>query len=85
MQDSSPIPPFSDYEPLFANPLPVTFFSGFIVPTMASDPTRLTALASVVYNHWRTRRMECNGNRIMAQLSVSALITNKYGTFIRLG
>lgn len=70
-QDPTQIPPYSEYEALFVRALPVSYFSAFVVPAFACDPSRNAAIGAVIYPHWRDRRRERNGRRIMAQLTVS--------------
>jgi len=67
--DPAQIPPYSEYESLFAHALSVSYFSSFTVPVFACDPSRNAALGAVVYTHWRDRRKGRNGRRIMAQLT----------------
>jgi enhancer of polycomb-like protein len=53
----------------------VAYFSSFAVPHFASDPSKNSAFAAAIYPHWRERRKERNGRRIVAQLNVSMKAT----------
>ena len=79
------MPPFSEYEAIFSDSLPITWFSAYAVPNIASDPLRVVTLASIIYGHWKSRRMERNGNRIFAQLNVSRITIFNLGLHAIIG
>lgn len=69
-QGADSIPPFSTYQTLFGNPLRPEYFSRCVVPTKLPPPALLLQIGRAVYPHWRQRRAERNGVRIISQLNV---------------
>ncbi|KAG6816979.1 hypothetical protein H0H87_001294 [Tephrocybe sp. NHM501043] len=62
-------PAFSDYQDTFANSLfPATFVS-FSVPHWIPAPSHLVRIARLVYPHWKERRTERGGHRIIPILN----------------
>ncbi|KAJ7623472.1 enhancer of polycomb-like-domain-containing protein [Roridomyces roridus] len=62
-------PPFSDYQDTFAAPLVPTDFAAFAVPSWIPHPPALTRIARAVYPHWKERRLEREGHRIIPILN----------------
>ncbi|KAH0835627.1 enhancer of polycomb-like-domain-containing protein [Lanmaoa asiatica] len=67
--DGMTFPPFSDYQDIFAVPLPPSMFANFIVPTWIPPPAQLLRLAKAIYPYWRERRIERGGHRIIPVLN----------------
>ena len=65
-----PFPPFSDYVDVFSNPLPPSYFESYQVPKWIPSPPNLLKMARAVYPHWRQRREERGGHRIIPVLNV---------------
>ncbi|KIY63417.1 hypothetical protein CYLTODRAFT_137134 [Cylindrobasidium torrendii FP15055 ss-10] len=68
-QGADSIPPFSTYQTLFGNPLRPEYFSRCVVPTKLPTPALLLQIGRAIYPHWRQRRAERNGVRIISQLN----------------
>ena len=68
-----PFPPFSDYQDVFSSPLPVSMLVAFGVPAWMPPPAQLLRLAKAIYPHWRERRTERGGHRIIPTPNVSPL------------
>lgn len=66
-----PFPPFSDYQDVFLSPLPASMFAAFAVPAWMPPPAQLLRSAKAIYSHWRERRTERGGHRIIPTLNVS--------------
>lgn len=64
------LPPFTDYQDTFANPLPPPTFASFLVSEWIPEPEKLCKIAKVVYPHWRQRRTDREGHRIIPSLNV---------------
>ncbi|KAL1757870.1 enhancer of polycomb-like-domain-containing protein [Schizophyllum commune] len=64
-----PFPPFSDYVDVFSNPLPPSYFESYQVPKWIPSPPNLLKMARAVYPHWRQRREERGGHRIIPVLN----------------
>ncbi|KAJ7133035.1 hypothetical protein C8R46DRAFT_1140417, partial [Mycena filopes] len=62
-------PPFSDYQETFAAPLIQADFAAFVVPSWIPPPSALLRIARAVYPHWRERRLERGGHRIIPTLN----------------
>ncbi|KAI6018157.1 enhancer of polycomb-like-domain-containing protein [Pisolithus microcarpus] len=62
-------PPFSDYQDVFSLPLLPSMFAAFAVPPWIPPPSHLLRIAKVIYPHWRERRMERGGHRIIPTLN----------------
>ena len=69
-KDPSHIAPFADYESVFSQPSRA-YFSSYTIPELVSQPAHILRLARCVFDHWRERRLERGGSRIMPQLNVS--------------
>ena len=65
------IPPSSEYNDQFANDFSPDHFVGFLRPANLPAPATLARMAKAVYPHWRDRRIEREGHRIIAVLNVS--------------
>ncbi|KLO14831.1 hypothetical protein SCHPADRAFT_294586 [Schizopora paradoxa] len=63
------IPPFSDYQDAFSNPLPKSFFATYICPANLPDPPTLLRMARAVYPYWKERRTERDCHRIIPNLN----------------
>lgn len=63
-------PPFTDYEHFFSSPPSPHYFPSFSVPESFPTPATLLRLARVIYPHWRERKLERGGRRIIPQLIV---------------
>ena len=61
---------FSDYESVFASPLPPATFATYVVPSSVPPPERLVSVARVVYPFWKERKVEREGKRVVPQLDV---------------
>lgn len=68
-QSPSDVPTFPEYEPFFANPLPPHFFPSFLIPDSVPDSPILVRFARSIYPHWRERKIERGGRRIIPQLN----------------
>ncbi|KAI5116776.1 hypothetical protein M0805_008731 [Coniferiporia weirii] len=68
-QHGTSIPPFADYNDIFANELPHSFFATYMRPTDIPIPSTLVRMARAVYPHWRDRKIEREGHRIMPALN----------------
>jgi enhancer of polycomb-like protein len=75
-------PPFSDYQETFSSKLLPSTFASFAVPSWIPEPSRLSAMAQVVYPHWRERRLERNGHRIIPALNVSISLRLLWFSFL---
>ncbi|KAL1747981.1 enhancer of polycomb-like-domain-containing protein [Schizophyllum fasciatum] len=64
-----PFPPFSDYVDVFSNPLPPSYFESYQVPKWVPPPPSLSKMARTVYPHWRQRREQRGGHRIIPVLN----------------
>ncbi|KAJ7035651.1 enhancer of polycomb-like-domain-containing protein [Mycena alexandri] len=62
-------PPFSDYQETFAAPLVQADFAAFVVPSWIPPPSTLLRIARAVYPHWKERRLEREGHRIIPILN----------------
>ncbi|PPR07151.1 hypothetical protein CVT24_010699 [Panaeolus cyanescens] len=62
-------PPFTNYQSVFASPLPASMFSNFVVPSWIPLSTTLVKIAKAVYPYWRERRIERKGHRIIPALN----------------
>ncbi|KAG8946440.1 Enhancer of polycomb-like protein 1 [Tulasnella sp. 419] len=63
------IPLFSDFESFFGSPVPPHHFPDFLVPPSFPQPAQLTKLARAIYPHWRDRKVDRAGHRIIPQLN----------------
>jgi enhancer of polycomb-like protein len=67
-------PAFTEYQDTFTQPLPAVAFSSFNVPTWVPAPANLLRIARAVYPHWKERREERGGHRVIPTLNVRYLI-----------
>ncbi|KAH7340842.1 enhancer of polycomb-like-domain-containing protein [Rhizoctonia solani] len=67
--DVSKFPTLTDFEPVFANRLPISFFPNYRVPDSVPAPAQLLRILRVIYPHWRERRLERDGRRIIPQIN----------------
>lgn len=67
--DVSIFPALTDFEPTFAARLPTSFFPSYRVPEWVPPPTQLLRMLRVIYPHWRERRLEREGRRIIPQIN----------------
>ena len=67
--DVSKFPTLNDFESTFAARLPVAFFPNYRVPDWIPAPTQLLRMLRVIYPHWRERRLERDGRRIIPQIN----------------
>ncbi|KAG8748285.1 Enhancer of polycomb-like protein 1 [Ceratobasidium sp. 414] len=68
-QDVSVFPAITEFEPTFANRLPASFFPNYRVPDYIPQPPQLLRVLRVIYPHWRERRLEREGRRIIPQIN----------------
>ena len=73
-------PAFADYQDVFATPLTPATFATCIVPSWIPPAAALLHIARTVYPHWKDRRIERGGYRIIPALNVSLffLFSNTY-------
>ena len=64
-------PAFADYQDVFSSPLTPATFATCIVPSWIPPAAALLRIAGVVYPHWKDRRIERGGYRIIPALNVS--------------
>lgn len=76
LAEGMPFPQFSEYQDTFASPLPPSMFSNFITPAWLPSTSHLLKLARLVYPHWRERRLECDGQRIISSVNVCPYLPN---------
>ncbi|KAK0185657.1 enhancer of polycomb-like-domain-containing protein [Armillaria mellea] len=69
LKDGMMFPEFSNYQDTFANPLDKSFFAAYAVPKNIPPPEQLLPMAQLIYPHWRVRRMERGGLRVIPQLN----------------
>ncbi|KAG6917434.1 hypothetical protein DXG01_002520 [Tephrocybe rancida] len=62
-------PSFSEYQDTFLSPLPAATFTLYSVPQWIPAPSHLVRIARVVYEHWKERRIERGGHRIIPILN----------------
>ncbi|KAG9093755.1 Enhancer of polycomb-like protein 1 [Ceratobasidium sp. UAMH 11750] len=67
--DVSVFPAITEFEPTFANRLPTSFFPNYRVPDWIPQPPQLLRMLRVIYPHWRERRLEREGRRIIPQIN----------------
>ncbi|EJD08231.1 uncharacterized protein FOMMEDRAFT_131122 [Fomitiporia mediterranea MF3/22] len=68
-QQDSCISSFSDYQDVFANDLPKNYFARFMTPPNIPPPSMLVRMAKTVYPHWKQRKIEREGQRIIPGLN----------------
>ncbi|KAF8647382.1 hypothetical protein AX16_006754 [Volvariella volvacea WC 439] len=64
-----PFPAFAEYQETFNSPLPPTIFASYEVPSWVPQPAQLVRIAKAVYPHWKERRIERGGQRIIPALN----------------
>ena len=64
-------PAFADYQDVFSSPLAPTVFASYIPPSWIPEPQALLRIAKAVYPHWKDRRVDRGGHRIIPTLNVS--------------
>lgn len=62
-------PSFSEYSDQFANPIPLPSFACFSAPAWMPAPAKLARIARAIYPHWKERRLEREGHRIIPTLN----------------
>jgi hypothetical protein len=69
-------PAFSpDYEDVFSRDLPPSVFAAFAIPSWIPPSTQLVKLARTVYPHWKERRVDREGHRIIPAVNVCTFST----------
>jgi enhancer of polycomb-like protein len=63
-------PAFADYQDVFSIPLTPSTFATCIVPSWIPTAAALLRIAKAVYPHWKDRRIERGGYRIIPALNV---------------
>lgn len=53
-------------------------FAAFAVPAWIPQPAQLLRLAKAIYPHWRERRIERGGHRIIPALNVRFSLDNRW-------
>ncbi|KAH7923575.1 hypothetical protein BV22DRAFT_1015104 [Leucogyrophana mollusca] len=69
LESGMAFPPFTDYQDTFSSPLAPSTFATFTVPSWIPPPAQLLRLARSIYPHWRERRQERGGHRIIPVLN----------------
>ncbi|KAH8828066.1 enhancer of polycomb-like-domain-containing protein [Flagelloscypha sp. PMI_526] len=69
LQTGMTFPEFSVYADTFGRELPHTFFSNFVVPDWIPKPHVLLRIAQLIYPHWKERREDRQGHRIIPMLN----------------
>ncbi|KAF7370853.1 Enhancer of polycomb-like protein [Mycena sanguinolenta] len=64
-----PFPSFADYQDTFSSPLVPSDFAAFAVPSWIPPPSTLLRIGRAVYPHWKERRVEREGHRIIPTLN----------------
>ncbi|KAK7031410.1 enhancer of polycomb-like protein [Favolaschia claudopus] len=67
--EGMPFPPFADYQDTFSSPLAPADFAAFVVPSWIPPPSTLVRIARAIYPHWKERRLEREGRRIIPTLN----------------
>ena len=84
LETGMPFPPFTDYQDTFSAPLSPSMFADFITPSWLPAPAHLLRLARVVYPHWRERRLEAGGKRIIPTVNVCPPLSISYPSLTHL-
>lgn len=63
-------PEFSEYHDSFARELSPAIFANFIKPSWVPKPNVLLRISQIIYPHWRERRLDRQGHRIIPTLNV---------------
>lgn len=64
-------PAFAEYQNVFSSPLAPTVFATYILPSWVPEPQVLLRIAKAIYPHWKERRIDRGGHRIIPTLNVS--------------
>ena len=64
-------PAFVGYQDVFSSPLAPTVFATYIPPPWIPEPQALLRIAKAVYPHWKERRIDRGGHRIIPTVNVS--------------
>lgn len=67
-------PAFTEYQETFSTELRPAMFASFTVPGWVQGHPRLLSIATAVYPHWRERRLEREGRRIIPVLNVRSSV-----------
>ena len=67
-------PAFAEYQDVFSSPLAPTIFATYIPPLWIPEPQALLRIAKAIYPHWKERRVDRGGHRIIPTLNVSYYI-----------
>lgn len=70
IQQGVDTPPFSDYQDVLGSELPIHLFASYVRPTNIPPPATLVRMARAIYPHWRSRKLEREGHRIIPALNV---------------
>ncbi|KAF8804069.1 hypothetical protein BYT27DRAFT_7108485 [Phlegmacium glaucopus] len=78
-------PAFADYQDVFSTPLTPATFATCVVPLWIPAPAALLRIARAVYPHWKDRRIERGGYRIIPALNgdESDILNESYICFRR--
>jgi len=73
-------PAFSEYQDVFSASLPTSTFANYSVPSWIPQPPSLLKIAKTIYPHWKERRIERGGHRIVPTLNVSYFCNYLYNS-----
>ncbi|KAF7309638.1 Enhancer of polycomb-like protein [Mycena indigotica] len=62
-------PTFADYSEVFKQPLHPSNFAALQVPVWVPPPQTMVQIARAIYSHWKDRKLEREGHRIMPTLN----------------
>lgn len=65
-------PAFSEYQDVFSAPLLPSTFASYSLPSWIPSQPALLKIAKTIYPHWKERRIERGGHRIIPTLNVRA-------------
>ena len=77
-------PAFADYYDVFSAPLAPTLFANYTVPSWIPEPQALLRIAKAIYPHWKERRVDRGGYRIIPTLNVSCHLRKLSTTHLNL-
>ncbi|KAI0315040.1 enhancer of polycomb-like-domain-containing protein [Amylostereum chailletii] len=69
LENNVPFPTLSDYQETFATELPPSMFATFVVPASVPVPSQMLRYAKIIYLHWKERRLERQGHRVIPTLN----------------
>jgi hypothetical protein len=75
-------PAFADYHDVFSSPLAPTVFTTYTPPSWIPEPQALLRIAMAVYPHWKERRVDRGGHRIIPTLNVRCLLSQTSMTYL---